>query len=125
MIQSIQTYFEATTTTKWLVHPICKNYSDDTSSEFADELLDTLVSTLQMFDAADFTQTPESFVQPYASYPDHDPTTAPFVLPTVLVPPEVIELDSLSTESATVKKDDWPEYFLKIFDHDVRHFSKV
>lgn len=40
----------------------------------------------------------------------------------MLVPPEVVELDGLSTEAgeaAQVKKDEWPVYVLRLFDNDV------
>ena len=50
-------------------------------------------------------------------------TEGVFELPSVLVPPEVIELDSLSTDSgedALVKKEEWAEYYLRLFDNDVR-----
>ena len=49
-------------------------------------------------------------------------TIVPFDLPSVLVPPEVIELEVLSTESsedAPIKKEEWPEYMLRLFDNDV------
>lgn len=49
-------------------------------------------------------------------------TIVPFDLPSVLVPPEVIELEVMSTESsedAPIKKEEWPEYMLRLFDNDV------
>jgi len=52
-------------------------------------------------------------------------TVVPFDLPSVLVPPEVIELEVLSPESsedAPIKKEEWPEYMLRLFDNDVRNF---
>jgi nuclear cap-binding protein subunit 1 len=52
-------------------------------------------------------------------------TLVPFDLPSVLVPPEVIELEVLSPESsedAPIKKEEWPEYMLRLFDNDVRDF---
>jgi nuclear cap-binding protein subunit 1 len=51
-------------------------------------------------------------------------TVVPFDLPSVLVPPEVIELEVLSPESsedAPIKKEEWPEYMLRLFDNDVRN----
>jgi nuclear cap-binding protein subunit 1 len=53
-------------------------------------------------------------------------TVAPFDLPSVLVPPEVIELEVLSTESsedAPIKREEWPEYMLRLFDNDVLEFQ--
>jgi nuclear cap-binding protein subunit 1 len=52
-------------------------------------------------------------------------TVVPFDLPSVLVPPEVTELEVLSTESsedAPIKKEEWPEYMLRLFDNDVLGF---
>lgn len=66
-------------------------------------------------------ETAISFPRPYSDYPDLDPSAVPFDLPSVLVPPEVIELDGLSTDSgedAQVKKEEWPEYFIRLFDND-------
>lgn len=78
------------------------------------------LAALQILNASDFAQTPESFVQPYAKFPPLD--TPPFELPSVLVPPEIIELDSLPTDSgedAQVKKEEWPEFLVSLFDNDV------
>lgn len=87
------------------------------------KLLDTLLKTLRVLNDEDFVETPNSFPQPYASYPELGPATSlPFDLPLVLVPPEIIELDGLaadSEEEAQVKKEEWPEYFLRLFDNDV------
>ena len=64
-----------------------------------------------------------TYPQPYAQYPDFDPADTPeFNLPSVLVAPEVIELDGLPAESeeeAQVKKEEWPEFFLRLFDNEV------
>jgi len=88
------------------------------------QLLDTMLASLRALDSSDFAGTFTSFPQPYASYPDLDAATLPpFELPLVLVPPEIIELDGLSEnsgEEAQVKKEEWPEYFLRLFDDDVR-----
>ena len=76
--------------------------------------------------ASDFSQAQDIFVQPYADLGAF--TDSPFDLPSVLVPPEVIELDSFSTESgedAPAKKEDWPAYPLRLFDSDVGILSFV
>jgi hypothetical protein len=82
-----------------------------------------VLQTLRTLDESDFAETASSFSQPYADYADLDSTTfTPYNLPSVLVPPEVIELDGLSTDSgedAQVKKEEWPEYLLRLFDNDV------
>jgi nuclear cap-binding protein subunit 1 len=81
---------------------------------------------LQALDSSDFAESSTSFPQPYSNYPDLDPITSPpFDLPSVLVPPEIIELDGLSTdagEDAQVKKEEWPQYFQRLFDASVRIF---
>lgn len=89
------------------------------------KLLDAALSALQILNASDFAQTADSFPQPYINAPR--PSSPPFELPSVLVPPEVIELDSLSTDSgedALVKKEEWPEFYIRIFDNDVRCFLR-
>lgn len=75
---------------------------------------------LKALDFSEFAEASESFPQPYLDFPDLDPAeSAPFELPAILVPPEVIELDGLATdagEDAQVKKEEWPHYFLHLFD---------
>lgn len=87
------------------------------------QLLDTALVALRALDSADFAETLTSFPLPYSDYPDLEPSASPpFNLPSVLVPPEIIELDGLSTdagEDAQVKKEEWPEYFLRLFDAGV------
>ncbi|KAL4241306.1 Nuclear cap-binding protein subunit 1 [Abortiporus biennis] len=120
VISGIQAYIDLTVDAKRLVQPTVKLYSDSATVETADELLDFALASLQILNASDFAQTSESVVQPYAEY--DPPTETPFEIPSVLVPPEVIELDSLSTDSgedAQVKKEEWPEFYIRLFDNDV------
>lgn len=66
------------------------------------------------------------FPRPYASYAELE--LEAFTLPSLLVPPEAIELEGLSTEledDAPVKKEEWPEYFIHLFDNDVRPFLRA
>jgi nuclear cap-binding protein subunit 1 len=84
------------------------------------QILDCAVSALKTLDLSDFVDSPGIFPQPYASMSTS--TTVPFDLPSVLVPPEVIELEVMSTESSEdvpIKKEEWPEYMLRLFDNDV------
>ena len=63
------------------------------------------------------------FPQPYLDGPES--VLPPFDLPSVLVPPEVVEMDTLgesSSEEAQVKREEWPEYHLTLFDNDVISF---
>ena len=51
---------------------------------------------------------------------------ARYDLPVVLVPPEVIELDSLSAdagEEAQARKQEWPEFFIRLFSNEVNHYD--
>ncbi|KAF8663576.1 hypothetical protein AX16_000920 [Volvariella volvacea WC 439] len=123
IIDAIQAFNETTASTKWLVQPSAKFYEEPVPVENADELLDTLLTTLRALDEADFAPPIDGFPRPYIDYPPLDPSRfEPFNLPQVLVPPEVIELDGLSTDSgedAQVKKEEWPEYQLRLFDNEI------
>ena len=69
---------------------------------------------------SNFAQTSEAFLQPYKDLSEFP--GPPYDYPSVLVPPEVIELDGLSTdtgEDAQVKKEEWPQYHVRLFDNDV------
>jgi nuclear cap-binding protein subunit 1 len=84
------------------------------------QILDCAVAALKTLDLSDFVDVSDIFPQPYAAMSTS--IIAPFDLPSVLVPPEVIELEVMSTESsedAPIKKEEWPEYMLRLFDNDV------
>ncbi|PCH41554.1 hypothetical protein WOLCODRAFT_137465 [Wolfiporia cocos MD-104 SS10] len=120
IINSISMYTESVSSSKTLVQPIVSLFSDKSIIEHADELLDSALAALRALNDGDFVQTADSFPQPYFDYPEYAET--PFDLPSVLVPPEVIELDGLTTdtgEDAQVKKEEWPQYYTRIFDNDV------
>jgi nuclear cap-binding protein subunit 1 len=82
--------------------------------------LDNALAVLRALDASAF-EAP--CPRPYFENPELDPSPSPFTLPLVLVPPEVIELEGLSSEEeesdAQVRKEEWPEYFLRLFPDDV------
>jgi len=94
------------------------------------------LTTLRTLSASGFVETVESYPQPYLTYFPPLAEFDPFDLPSVLVPPEVIELDgglsAMDTDSAGdaaeddagsqshVKKEEWPEVFIRLFDDDVR-----
>ncbi|KAF9224403.1 hypothetical protein BS17DRAFT_779738 [Gyrodon lividus] len=123
IIKAIQSFNESITSSKLLVQPMVSLHSDSSILENADELLDNGLTVLKALEASDFLDAWNSVPQPYLDYPDLDPTiSSPFELPSILVPPEVIELDGLATdagEDAQVKKEDWPEYFFYLFDNTV------
>ncbi|TFK74356.1 hypothetical protein BDN72DRAFT_886358 [Pluteus cervinus] len=122
IINAIQMFSDSTSSSKWVVQPVTKLAQETGLLENADELLDSLIAALQLLDASDFAQSADSFPQPYATYPELTPGAEPFSFPMVLVPPEVIELEGFSTdagEDAQVKREEWPEYLLRLFDNDV------
>lgn len=123
IIEAIRTYNELTVTQKWLVAPVTKIYSDVVPEENAVELLDILLTILQTLDRGDFEETANCLPRPYSEYPEIDTTVLPpYNLPLVLVPPEIIELDALSGDSgeeAQVKKEEWPEFFIRLFGSEV------
>lgn len=100
-----------------------RGFSQHTVGSFVYQLLDTILRSLKQLDESDFAETANIYPQPYASYPDLNYADLPaFDLPSVLVAPEVIELDGLPAESeeeAQVKKEEWPEFLLRLFDSDV------
>ncbi|KAF5372027.1 hypothetical protein D9615_008085 [Tricholomella constricta] len=124
IIDAIQAFNETTASAKWLVQPTVKVFSEALAIANGDELLDTVLYALKALNDSDFTHTADSFPQPYTNLPAPPAELEPFNLPSVLVPPEIIELDALSTDvdaedTAQVKKEEWPEYFLRLFDNDI------
>lgn len=75
---------------------------------------------MKTLNAQDFANLSDIFPQPYLDGPES--TLPPFDLPAVLVPPEVVEMDTLgenSSEEVQVRREEWPEYHLTLFDNDV------
>ncbi|KAJ3777062.1 MIF4G like-domain-containing protein [Lentinula raphanica] len=119
VVTSIQTYTETTNSGKWIVQPVVRLHSPNVEVENADELLDTAINALKALESAGFEGP---YPRPYSGYPPLDISSfTPFSLPSVLVPPEVIELEGLSTEAeeSEIKRQEWPEYFLRLFGDDV------
>ncbi|OCH85443.1 cap binding protein 80-PB [Obba rivulosa] len=120
IVATIKAYSDSVNSTKTLVQPVVKLFSGEPALEHADEILDSAIAALRILEASDFAQTADTFPQPYADFPPLD--AEPFELPSVLVPPEVIELDGLMTEDgedAQVKKEEWPAYYIRLFDNDI------
>ncbi|KAH9938689.1 armadillo-type protein [Fomitopsis serialis] len=120
IIAAIRDYSDSVTGSKTLVQPIVRLHEQSPIVEHTDELLDSALAALSALREGNFAETANSFVQPYVDFPEFTP--APFELPSVLVAPEVIELDGLTTEAgedAQVKKEEWPAYFVRLFDNDV------
>ncbi|KAF6762456.1 cap binding protein 80-PB [Ephemerocybe angulata] len=124
IITAIQAYIDSTASQKWLVAPLSTLHSDSIPQENTIELLDMLVTNLKKLNESDFADTENCLPRPYAIYPPFDPSVLqPYVLPSVLVPPEAIEMDTLSPdtsgEETQVKKDEWPEFFPRLFPSEV------
>ncbi|KAG7096527.1 hypothetical protein E1B28_003956 [Marasmius oreades] len=120
IISAIQTYIDTTSNAKWLVQPTLKLHTTTIDADSADEVLDSALAALKALEAIEFDGP---YPRPYADYPELDPSTfTPFDLPSVLVTPEVIELDGATeTEESTVqvRKEEWPEYYIRLFPDDV------
>ncbi|RXW20034.1 hypothetical protein EST38_g5825 [Candolleomyces aberdarensis] len=123
IINAIQAYNETMASQKWMVPPLATTQSTIVPQEIEIELLDMLLATLRKLNESDFQETENCLPRPYAVYPPFEPSVLqPYVLPSLLVPPEAIEMDALSSgaeEETPVKKDEWPEYFLRLFPSDV------
>ena len=75
---------------------------------------------MKTLNSQDFENLSDIFPQPYLD--GLESVLPPFDLPSVLVPPEVVEMDALgesSSEEAQVRREEWPEYHLTLFDNDV------
>ncbi|KAF8803946.1 hypothetical protein BYT27DRAFT_6725890 [Phlegmacium glaucopus] len=123
IINAIQAYADTTSHTKWLVSPTTRISSNTIPHENTVELLDNLLTSLIILNQKDFDDVSTCIPQPYKKYDDIDPSIlARYDLPVVLVPPEVIELDSLSADSgeeSQAKKQEWPEFFIRLFSNDI------
>ncbi|KAF8629608.1 hypothetical protein AX15_003350 [Amanita polypyramis BW_CC] len=122
IINAIQAYNETMSNPRWLVLSNAEVNQEKHSTENADELLDMILNALRALNDGDFSETASIIPQPYSVYPEPDASFLPFNLPTVLVPPELIEIDGLSgnsEEDIQVRKEEWPEFYLRLFDNDV------
>ncbi|KAL5508487.1 CBC1 [Sanghuangporus vaninii] len=121
IISAIQTYAEMSSGSKLLASPLVRLHSESDVFEGTSEVLDNAITVLKTFNDRDFSESNSIFLTPYSAKSD-DPSPY-FDLPSVLVPPEAIELESLSGEAAenlTVpKNEEWPEYRIRLFDNTV------
>jgi nuclear cap-binding protein subunit 1 len=81
------------------------------------------LAALKTLNSQDFTNLSDVFPQPYLDGPES--VLPPFDLPSVLVPPEVVEMDTLGESSSEVKREEWPEYHITLFDNDVISFPQL
>ncbi|KAF9526316.1 MIF4G like-domain-containing protein [Crepidotus variabilis] len=120
IIEAIQNYTDTTTHQKWLVSPLSPICNKESPTENHVELLDALLNALTTLRDTSFEDSAICVPQPYNVYPTLDSSaTRPYDLPLVLVPPEAVEMDSDSDEDVQVKKEEWPEYFIRLFPNDV------
>ncbi|PPQ68653.1 hypothetical protein CVT24_005384 [Panaeolus cyanescens] len=123
IINAIQAFNDTTTNLKWLVSPTTPVSAQTVQHESTSELLETLLNVLNHLNQSDFNDVTTCFPQPYKNSSDLDNSSfIPYDLPLVLVPPEVIELDPLSSDSGedvSIKKEEWPEFFVRLFPNDV------
>ncbi|KAF9498218.1 cap binding protein 80-PB [Pleurotus eryngii] len=129
IMTAIQTYNDTTMTSRWIVLPLVHLHSTESNFHNVDELLDSLFLALKALDDSDFTENNYTYPQSYASFPALDSAEHPqFDLPSVLVPPEVIELDGLTNddgEDVQVQKQEWPEYYIRLFDDEISPSPKT
>ncbi|THH11263.1 hypothetical protein EW145_g774 [Phellinidium pouzarii] len=84
-------------------------------------VLDNAIEILKALDESGFSESASSFIHPY------DPKTEGFPpyfdLPSVLVPPEAMELETLTDGTddnvPVLRNEEWPEYRLRLFDNNV------
>ncbi|KDQ65071.1 hypothetical protein JAAARDRAFT_247138 [Jaapia argillacea MUCL 33604] len=122
IISAIQIYIDTTAPSKWLVQPMVRLHSQPHALESADELMETALAVLKTLNSSDFAESSNSYPQPYLDFAPLPPGITLFDLPSVLVPPEVIELDGLSSDSGEdvqIKREEWPEFYIRLFDNDV------
>lgn len=85
-----------------------------------------LLSALQHLLSKGFPEDIGIFSKPYAEFSGAVPEEfPPFDLPPVLVPPEVIEIDSMDLggtmyeDTKINKREELPHYYLTLFDNEV------
>lgn len=86
-----------------------------------------LLTALRHLLSKTFSEDIGIFPQPYADFSSAvSETVSPFDLPSVLVPPEVIEIDSIDLGGAMYedaktenKREEMPQYYLTLFDNEV------
>jgi nuclear cap-binding protein subunit 1 len=84
-------------------------------------VLDSLLTALNTLNESDFAGTADCIPQPYLQGAA-DIEISKYDLPSVLVPPEIIEVEGITSETgseAQIKKEEWPEYYFRVFTNDV------
>lgn len=87
-------------------------------------MLDSLLTALNTLNESDFSGTSDCVPQPYLHGAFPETEISKYDLPSVLVPPEIIEVEGITSETgdeAQIKKEEWPEYYFRIFTNEVRY----
>jgi len=87
----------------------------------------SLISAIRSLAQSNFSEDIWVLPQPLSHYPDLvSDDFSPFDLPSVLVPPEVFEMDTLELggtmyeeNQSTTKKEELPRFYLSLFDNEV------
>jgi hypothetical protein len=77
---------------------------------------------LKSLDVSEFDAASDIFMRPYYDDGLELDVDKSFTLPSVLVPPEVIDLEALPSDGESelqLKQEEWPVYLLRLFDDDV------
>lgn len=120
IINAVQTYVDTTALSKSLAQPIVRFHALTEPIEGSIEILDCGLAAMKTLNSQDFANLSDVFPQPYLDGPES--VLPPFDLPSVLVPPEVVEMDALdesSSEETQVRREEWPEYHLTLFGDDI------
>ncbi|KZV85661.1 hypothetical protein EXIGLDRAFT_725587 [Exidia glandulosa HHB12029] len=116
MITSIANFSDTAATEKYLVQPMIVLHVRNAAPASSNEILESLVSALR-----DLTTNGVPSYNPIRELLDSKvEDVQPFELPSFLVPPDVLDMDSLSDGAETVvgdKKDDLPAYLIRLFDN--------
>ena len=84
-------------------------------------MLDSLLAALKSLNETGFTGTVDCIPQPYLRE-GIDIAISKYDLPSVLVPPEIIEVEGITSETGSetqIKKEEWPEYYFRVFTDEV------
>ncbi|KAF9643748.1 hypothetical protein BDM02DRAFT_3181735 [Thelephora ganbajun] len=122
IINAVQAYVDTTTSSKSLVQPIVRFHALAEPIEGSIEILDCGLAAMKTLNSQDSVNLSDVFPQPYLDGPEL--VLPPFDLPSVLAPPEVVEMDTFgesSSEEAQVRREEWPEYHLMQVSSKLTH----
>lgn len=85
----------------------------------AHQPLESIIEVLDSLISSEFAEILQCYPRPYSAIPDNADFVA-FTLPSVLVPPEIIEVDGVENSGHIKMGDESPQCVLKLFDDDVR-----